>query len=77
MNIPYYWFSIPKYKLHNRKLRKTKSFPHYLITPISLSIMKGGDMEMKDGQLFLNFNVKTITLFDIGRRIKRIFRRTK
>ena len=70
MNIPSYWFSIPKYKFHNGKIRKIKSFPHYLITPVNLSIMRIGSMEMKNGQVFQNVELKTVTILDIYKKMK-------
>lgn len=71
-----YRFSIPKFTIKNLRIRKIRqSFPMYLITPISLTVVNCGDMAKKNDEIYVNMFCKTVTILDVYNKIKKIFRR--
>jgi len=64
MNIPYYTFSIPYFKIYNNKIIQTRGASIYLITPISISKLILGNIETDNDKFYQNVYFKTITIFD-------------
>lgn len=70
MNIPYRVISIPKFKIINKRLRKIRNPNGYFVTPVSITSMKLGNTEVKDGGLVCNVNLKTVTILDVYKKVK-------
>jgi hypothetical protein len=64
MNLPFYSVAIPRFTFKNWRLKKIRGTPRFLVTPVSVTVMKWGNMEMKEGTVYQNMELKTFTVLD-------------
>lgn len=78
MNIPVYFFSIPKFRIKKFRIQKIRRYStQFIITPVSFSIVKLGKMEVVEGKIVLNTYIKTITILDVYKKAIRFISRKK